>query len=98
MPFAPRPSDVIPLVEATYPAKKEASARAFAGLSMGGHHALTVALKNSDTFSYIGAFSSATPADDLVAEATLSCLVRAQGIPLARLRSEVRNPDLETQI
>ncbi|MCB1098096.1 MAG: esterase [Verrucomicrobiae bacterium] len=61
--------DVIPLVEAAYPVKKEASARAFAGLSMGGHHALTVALQNSDTFSYIGAFSSATPADDLVTEA-----------------------------
>jgi enterochelin esterase-like enzyme len=61
--------DVIPLVESNYPAKKEASARAFAGLSMGGHHALTAALQNSNTFAYIGAFSSATPADELVNEA-----------------------------
>lgn len=61
--------DVIPLVESTYPAKKEAASRAFAGLSMGGHHALTIALQNSDAFAFIGAFSSATPSEALVTEA-----------------------------
>ena len=61
--------DLIPLVESSYPVKKEASGRAFAGLSMGGHHALTVALQKSDTFSYIGAFSSATPPPEIIEEA-----------------------------
>ncbi|MGY8690516.1 MAG: alpha/beta hydrolase-fold protein, partial [Verrucomicrobiales bacterium] len=58
--------DVIPLIEAQYPVRKEASARAFAGLSMGGHHALTVALEHSQHFSQIGAFSSAPPNDDAI--------------------------------
>ncbi len=53
--------EVIPLVEKNYPVKKDAAARAFAGLSMGGRHALTVALRHSDTFSWIGAFSAAPP-------------------------------------
>lgn len=33
---------------------------------MGGHHALTVALNHSDTFRWIGAFSSAPPKEELV--------------------------------
>ncbi len=54
-------SDVLPLIESTYRVKAEPAARAFAGLSMGGRHALTIALNYSDTFSAIGAFSSAPP-------------------------------------
>lgn len=53
--------DIIPLMEANYPVRRDAAGRAFAGLSMGGHHALTIALKHSDVFSQIGAFSSAVP-------------------------------------
>ncbi len=61
--------DVIPMIEQHYKVKKGASNRALAGLSMGGHHALTGALKYSEHFSQIGAFSSATPPDDWVASA-----------------------------
>ena len=53
--------DVIPLIDSTYQTRQDAKGRAFAGLSMGGHHALTVALQHHDTFSQIGAFSSAIP-------------------------------------
>jgi enterochelin esterase-like enzyme len=59
--------DVLPLIESTYRTVQSADGRAFAGLSMGGHHALTVALNHSDAFHWIGAFSSAPPAADLVA-------------------------------
>lgn len=58
--------DVVPLVEKTYTVKKDPAGRAFAGLSMGGHHALTVALAHHDTFSWIGAFSSAPPSGKLI--------------------------------
>ena len=53
--------DILPLVESTYKVTAKTSARAFAGLSMGGHHALTVALNHHETFGWIGAFSSAPP-------------------------------------
>jgi len=58
--------DVIPFVEKRYPVRTEAGARAFAGLSMGGGHAMTVALQHSDRFAYIGAFSSAPPGESLI--------------------------------
>lgn len=53
--------DIIPLVESHYKAANKPRARAFAGLSMGGHHALTVAMNHHDKFNWIGAFSSAPP-------------------------------------
>ena len=53
--------DIIPLVESSYKVNAQPGARAFAGLSMGGHHALTVALNHHDKFAWIGAFSSAPP-------------------------------------
>lgn len=53
--------DVIPFVEARYPIAESPKHRAFAGLSMGGHHALTLALSHSKHFSQIGAFSAAPP-------------------------------------
>jgi len=53
--------DILPLVEQTYKVTARPRARAFAGLSMGGHHALTVALNHHDQFNWIGAFSSAPP-------------------------------------
>jgi enterochelin esterase-like enzyme len=59
--------DILPLVESSYPVKAKSDARAFAGLSMGGHHALTVALNLHDRFHWIGAFSSAPPPEKSVA-------------------------------
>lgn len=59
--------DIVPLVEASYPVNRKPDARAFAGLSMGGHHALTVALNLHDRFHWIGAFSSAPPPEKSVA-------------------------------
>lgn len=61
--------DIIPLVERQYRVNAKPKARAFAGLSMGGHHALTIALNHHDTFQWIGAFSSAPPPTNTVAEA-----------------------------
>lgn len=59
--------DIIPLVERTYRVSSRPQARAFAGLSMGGHHALSVALKHHDRFGWIGAFSAAPPAESWIA-------------------------------
>jgi enterochelin esterase-like enzyme len=59
--------DIIPLVERTYKVAAKPASRAFAGLSMGGHHALTAALNHHDTFGWIGAFSSAPPPTNTVA-------------------------------
>ena len=53
--------EVIPFIEKNYPVRTGAAHRAFAGLSMGGRHALTLALRHSDVFSHIGAFSAAPP-------------------------------------
>ena len=53
--------DIVPLVERSYKVAARPRSRAFAGLSMGGHHALTVALNHHDQFNWIGAFSSAPP-------------------------------------
>ena len=58
--------DVIPLVEQNYKVTARPASRAFAGLSMGGHHALTVALNHHDTFGWVGAFSSAPPPEPSV--------------------------------
>jgi len=62
-------TDVIPLIESTYHVNPAPAARAFAGLSMGGRHALTVALTMNDQFSAVGAFSSAVPGENLVGAA-----------------------------
>ncbi len=60
--------DMIPLIESHYKVSTNPASRAFAGLSMGGHHALTVALTKYDTFQWIGAFSSAPPPVAMVAD------------------------------
>lgn len=59
--------DIVPLVESSYKVTAKPEARAFAGLSMGGHHALTVALNHHDQFGWVGAFSSAPPSAKSVA-------------------------------
>jgi enterochelin esterase family protein len=58
--------DIIPLVERSYKVSTKPQSRAFAGLSMGGHHALTVAFNHHGTFGWIGAFSSAIPPTNVV--------------------------------
>jgi len=50
--------EVIPRVEASYLVNKDRSARAIAGLSMGGSESLLTGLNNSKQFAWIGAFSS----------------------------------------
>lgn len=50
--------DVIPLVEAGYAVRSDASHRALVGLSMGGGQSLTVGLTHLDRFAWIGAFSA----------------------------------------
>lgn len=60
-------ADIIPLVESNYKVIAKPHTRAFAGLSMGGHHALTVALNHHDQFNWIGAFSSAPPPTNSIA-------------------------------
>jgi enterochelin esterase-like enzyme len=51
--------EVVPLVERTYRVRREATARAIAGLSMGGGQSLYVSLRHPDRFGWVGAFSSA---------------------------------------
>ena len=65
--------DIIPLVERSYKVNSRPRARAFAGLSMGGHHALTVALNHHDRFNWIGAFSAAPPPTNSVAAGLANC-------------------------
>jgi enterochelin esterase-like enzyme len=54
-------TDVVPLVQKTFRVNPNAEARAFAGLSMGGRHAIYVAMNHHDKFRWVGAFSSAIP-------------------------------------
>ncbi len=63
-------AEVAPLVESSYRVKADPAHRAFAGLSMGGRHALVVALEHNDFFSQVGAFSSAPPAEATIAKGT----------------------------
>lgn len=51
-------TEVVPFVEKTYRATPDRTARAIAGLSMGGAESLFVGLNGLDRFSWIGAFSS----------------------------------------
>lgn len=51
--------DVIPAIESRYSALTDRDNRALAGLSMGGGQTLNFGFGNLDTFSWIGAFSSA---------------------------------------
>ncbi|SDF03420.1 Enterochelin esterase [Pricia antarctica] len=52
-------NDLIPFVEKKFKVYKDKEHRAIAGLSMGGGQTLNFGLGNLDTFSWVGAFSSA---------------------------------------
>jgi len=54
-------SEIVPQVESAYKVSKKREDRAIAGLSMGGREAISIGLKNSDKFAWIGGFSSAFP-------------------------------------
>jgi enterochelin esterase family protein len=51
--------ELVPLVDRAYRTQASAKGRAIAGVSMGGGQALSIGLDHSDTFAWIGAFSSA---------------------------------------
>jgi len=51
-------TEVIPRVESEYRVNKDRTARAIAGLSMGGSESLLTGLNTLDRFAWIGAFSS----------------------------------------
>ena len=60
---------IIPFVDANYPTCADREHRALAGLSMGGGQSLDFGLANTDTFAFVGGFSSAPntfPPDKLV--------------------------------
>lgn len=61
-------TDMIPFVEEQYNVQTKPSGRAFAGLSMGGGHAFTVAFQHHDLFSQISGFSSAPPSPEYMRE------------------------------
>lgn len=52
-------SEIVPQVEAGYRVTKNREGRAIAGLSMGGGESLVIGLNHTDTFGWIGGFSSA---------------------------------------
>src|SRR5262249_55322385 len=51
--------DIIPYIESHYPVKVDHVNRALAGLSMGGGQSLRIGLGHTDTFAWVGGFSSA---------------------------------------
>ncbi|MDR0972816.1 MAG: esterase [Prevotellaceae bacterium] len=52
--------DIVKFVESNYRVIKKKSARAIAGLSMGGGHSLNISKEYPDLFDYVGLFSAAT--------------------------------------
>ncbi|MDD4970479.1 MAG: alpha/beta hydrolase-fold protein [Paludibacter sp.] len=56
-------SNIIPLVEKRFRVANGSQNRAIAGLSMGGGQAFVIALRNMDTFSWIGEFSAGILSD-----------------------------------
>src|SRR5437667_5495860 len=61
-------NEVMPRVEGEYKITKDRSARAIAGLSMGGSESLLTGLNNLDKFAWIGAFSSGGIPEDFPAD------------------------------
>jgi len=61
-------TEVLPQVERAYSVSRDRSARAVAGLSMGGGESLYVGLNTLDRFAWIGAFSSGMFGKDSGAE------------------------------
>ncbi len=51
-------TEVMPMVESSYPVSTKREDRAIAGLSMGGSESLLTGLNNIDKFAYVGSFSA----------------------------------------
>lgn len=63
-------TEIVPRIESTYNVARDRDNRAIAGLSMGGHEALTIGLTNTDKFAWVLGLSSAAqgiPADPALA-------------------------------
>lgn len=71
--------EIIPFIEASYPAKREVAARAIVGLSMGGGQSLGIGLSHPELFGWVGGFSSAVPSGDL--EHKFAALLAAEQKP-----------------
>lgn len=56
-------ADLIPWVEARFPASRDRTQRGICGLSMGGGQSLNIGLGYPEQFNYVGAFSSAPNTD-----------------------------------
>jgi len=61
--------DVLPRVESDYRVAENANRRGIVGLSMGGEQSLTIGLRHSDRFAWIGGFSSGRPKTEAIADA-----------------------------
>ncbi|HVU27450.1 MAG TPA: alpha/beta hydrolase-fold protein [Verrucomicrobiae bacterium] len=61
--------NAMPLAEKNYHVKSGSANRAIVGLSMGGGQSLTIGLNHSDTFAWVGGFSSATPSETEISAA-----------------------------
>lgn len=57
--------DIVRFIESNYRVEKKKSARAIAGLSMGGFHALHISKEYPDWFDYVGLFSAAIRPSEL---------------------------------
>lgn len=55
---------VLPMLHKNYRVQQGSKHHAIAGLSMGGLHSLSIGLRHSDTFAWIGAFSASAPKDE----------------------------------
>ena len=57
-------NDIIPFVEANYPAVKNSNGRAIAGFSVGGGQTLNIGLTNPDKFAYVCSYAPYTETDE----------------------------------
>jgi enterochelin esterase family protein len=57
-------NDIIPFVEANYPASSASQDRAVAGFSVGGGQTLNIGLTNTDKFSYVCSYAPFTATDE----------------------------------
>lgn len=76
-------TEVMPRVEAEYRVSKRREDRAIAGLSMGGLESLTVGLKHTEMFAYVGGFSAAVH------------LLKPEQIPLLSAPDAAKKADLK---
>ena len=57
-------NDIIPFIEANYPAETKSLGRAVAGFSVGGGQTLNIGLTNTDKFAYICSYAPYTTTDE----------------------------------